>query len=329
MVMKIVPFSNDYVEEAAALVATRYHAERGINPLLSAQFESPSAIIPRLQDVVGKMPGVAAIRENRLAGFLIGFLCPLFRGVRGAFIPDWGHATDGIRVYDTYREMYASLACNWIADGRFTHAIQFFAHDREAIEAWFSSGFGMVVVDALRDLSPAQGSKVEVEIRRASIVDREVVKSLELDLHRHLAAAPTFLPLILDHGRTSREEWLADAKNALWLAYLDGEAIGFMCIEPSRQEGLPISDDVTASITGAFIRQSLRNGGVGTTLLNQVLEWARSNGYQKCAVDFESANIRGAGFWLKHFQPVCYSLARRVDERIAWANERREENDCW
>jgi len=51
MTMKIVPFSRDYVEEAAALVATRYQAERGINPLLPVQFEASSAILPRLQDV--------------------------------------------------------------------------------------------------------------------------------------------------------------------------------------------------------------------------------------------------------------------------------------
>jgi hypothetical protein len=34
-------------------------------------------------------------------------------------------------------------------------------------------------------------------------------------------------------------------------------------------------------------------------------------------VDFEPQNIPAAHFWLKHFQPVCYSLIRHVDERIA------------
>ena len=40
-------------------------------------------------------------------------------------------------------------------------------------------------------------------------------------------------------------------------------------------------------------------------------------GYVRCAVDFEPENVLGARFWLRAFQPVCYSLFRQVDERAA------------
>ena len=102
-----------------------------------------------------------------------------------------------------------------------------------------------------------------------------------------------------------------------------------MRVEPSTHYNLAISDDVTVSITGAFTKKTARGSGVGTALLNQVLDWAKANGYQKCAVDCESANIPGSRFWLRHFQPICYALVRCVDERLAWANERREEKDVW
>jgi hypothetical protein len=70
------------------------------------------------------------------------------------------------------------------------------------------------------------------------------------------------------------------------------------------------------------LRQGHRHGP-----LNRSLEWARSEGYERCAVDFEPMNVLAARFWLRYFSPVCYSLVRHVDERIAWAHERREKRE--
>jgi hypothetical protein len=44
-------------------------------------------------------------------------------------------------------------------------------------------------------------------------------------------------------------------------------------------------------------------------------------------VDFESANLPGSAFWLRHFEPVAHSLMRRVDSRLAWAHAERDEAD--
>jgi GNAT superfamily N-acetyltransferase len=67
----------------------------------------------------------------------------------------------------------------------------------------------------------------------------------------------------------------------------------------------------------AFTKASARSKGVATALLNRSLEWARSQGYERCAVDFETMNFLASRFWLKWFEPVCYSLVRCVDERLA------------
>ena len=34
-----------------------------------------------------------------------------------------------------------------------------------------------------------------------------------------------------------------------------------------------------------------------------------------CSVDFESANLPGSKFWLRHFEPVAYSIIRHIDPR--------------
>lgn len=327
--MKIIPFRSEHIEQAAALVAVQYQAERSHNHLFPARFEQADAIMPQLQGLAEKVPGVAAICHNRLIGFMLGFRASVFQRIRGVLSPDWGHATDGSDSHTIYRAMYAELSKTWIANGCFTHAIQLYAHERDAQETWFSLGFGIRGMDALRDLGPVKHSNVD--IRRAEQDTIDALMPLEIELNRHLATSPIFLPLTstFEETRTSRNTWLSDPKHALWLAYRNNGPVGFMCVEPSPQYGLPISDDMTISITGAFTKTTLRGHGVGTALLSQVLDWARENGYQKCAVDCETANIPGYAFWCRHFQPVGYSLVRCIDERLAWANEHREEPYLW
>ncbi len=78
-----------------------------------------------------------------------------------------------------------------------------------------------------------------------------------------------------------------------------------------------IYDEKTTSISGAFTREKARGGGIATALLNRSLEWAHAAGYERCAVDFEPMNPLATRFWLRHFEPVCYTLIRHVDKREA------------
>jgi GNAT superfamily N-acetyltransferase len=173
------------------------------------------------------------------------------------------------------------------------------------------------------------GSEADIEIRRAGLEDIEQAVMLDQALHRHLVTAPIFV--IEEHapplspptlgGMKGGEQWLANSANALWLACRDGEAVACMGLEPSNPTACYIiRDEKTISITSAFTRESQRNKGIATALLNHSLAWARSVGYDRCAVDFEPQNIPAVRFWLRHFQPVCYSLIRHIDERVVSAH---------
>jgi GNAT superfamily N-acetyltransferase len=111
------------------------------------------------------------------------------------------------------------------------------------------------------------------------------------------------------------------------MASKDGEVVAYLQFEPSEQLVLPTSARSIVAITGAFTREELRGTGIGTALLQTGLQWARSAGYTHCSVDFESANLPGCAFWLRHFEPVTHSLMRRVDARLAWANAERGDSD--
>ena len=320
--IEIVPFSEDHLEEAAALVAVRYREERNLNPILPARFEDAAAVLPILHNNTRRQTGVVARREGKLIGFLTGFMSS-FREVRTAYIPYWGHGAGSGNRQETYRVLYASLARHWVANGYFAHIISVLAHEQEVMDTWFSLGFGMDNIDALRDVSPIEGVTAEVEIRLASQEDVDAVMSLALANHWYLTATPIFRPMFGHEKREHIEQQLSDTKIAWWLAYQDGDVVGCIRVVSSskRESTIPTADKNTCGITAAFTKEEFRRRGVATALLKHSLEWAHSTGYTRCAVDFESANNLGSRFWLKHFQPVGYSLVRRLDERIAWAHE--------
>ncbi len=316
MSLEIVPLRDGHLEDAAAMVTARYRALREGAPSLPSRYEDISSILPLLRDLAGQAPGVVAVRDGRLVGFLLGMVLPTFRGKRSAYSPEWANAAQAGDSREVYREMYARLSAGWVADGCFTHVTTLLAHDREAIDAWHWLGFGLTSVDAIRDLMPVQGGMADVVIRHAGLEHIEQAVTLDQALHRHLAAAPVFL--VDEHGSEFYEQWLANSANALWLAYRDGEVVACMGLEPSNPTACYIvRDEKTVSITSAFTRESQRNEGIATALLNHSLVWARSVGHERCAVDFEPQNISGSRFWLRHFQPVCYSQIRHVDERVA------------
>jgi len=317
MSLDIAPLQDEHLADAAALVTVRYRALRERAPSLPSRYEDVSSILPPLRDLAGQVPAVVAMRDGRLAGFLLGMVLSEFRGKRSVYSPEWANAARAEGSREIYREMYAHLSARWVADGCFTHLITLLAHDGEAIGAWHWLGFGLAAVDAIRDLTPVQGSMADVVIRRARLEDGEEAMTLSHALQRHLAAAPIFLRSIEKQGRAFHEQWLANSVNVQWLAYRGGQAVACMGLEPSSPDACYVTrDEKTVSITSAFTKESERNTGIGTALLNHSLDWARSVGYQRCAVDFEPQNISAARFWLRHFQPVCYSLIRRLDERV-------------
>jgi len=110
MSLEIVSLQDEHLEDAAALVTARYRALREQVPSLPSRYEDASSILPLLRDLAGKAPGVVAMRDGRLAGFLLGMVLPEFRGKRSVYSPEWANAADAEDSGETYREMYAHLS---------------------------------------------------------------------------------------------------------------------------------------------------------------------------------------------------------------------------
>jgi len=313
MPITVVPLKKEHLTDAAALVSRRYEGLREQVPTLPPRYAEIDTLLPLLQDISVAGPGVVAIDRGRLTGFLAGWLIPSFRGKRSAFSPEWANGADLADSQHIYAEMYTHLAATWVAEGYGTHLIGMLDNDQDGIKGWHWFGLGMIAADAMRDLRPAQGCDADVDVRRAGLEDLEQLTTLDEALHQHLAASPTFLPHEETHDRYFYEEWLQNPAKAVWLAYQGAEAVGYIGLGPASEEASTIIRDAkTTSVEGAFTRDGARGGGVGTALLDRALEWARNAGYERCAVDFEPMNPLATRFWLRHFEPVCYTLIRHL-----------------
>lgn len=327
----IVTYQNmiiQHVEACARLFSRNYRAARSKVPCMPECYENHERIVPLLTDLIKRAPGTVALKHGELVGYLAGQLLHEWRGRRTVYAPFWAHAADEAGHEQIYRKMYAHLSSQWIANGCFTHLITALAHDKETREALSWMGFGMVVVDTMRDMTRIHIPALDIRIKQADVNDLEKIVALDNKLAMYLAGSSMFLPLIEKRKKPYHEEWLAKPSHALWLASLAGETVAYLKMCPLDMNYL-VTDEKTIWIQGAYTTEHARGKGIGTRLLDHALAWAQEQGYERCAVDFESDNALACAFWLHHFQPVCFSLSRHVDPRIVWAHADREDKHFW
>jgi GNAT superfamily N-acetyltransferase len=336
MTFKVVAFTQAYCNEAAELAAQRGADLMRITPALPPLCCDPATFLPQIQDLAQRVPGVAALRNGRLCGYWLAFVIPEFRGLRSAYSPDWANGADTDEAAAIYQAMYAHLSPTWLANGCFLHLASVNASARAALDGLYWQGFGLNVIDSIRDLTslaraaPLAQPVEQLVIRRATPDDVDAVLGLSNALQRHLAAPPIYLALNHLESRTDIVEWLSEPGNAKWLALLEGELVAEMGFAPANQwVSSLIRTQSTISIVSAYTRPEARKHGLGARLLDHGLAMARDAGFAHCAVDFESANTEGARFWMRHFQPFCFSVMRYVDQRMGWAHAQRDAGHMW
>ena len=193
MSLKIEPFSDHHLQDAALLVADRYHGLQAVVPSLPAQYGEVSHLLPMLAELRESASGVVAMDGDDLVGFLLSITIDDFHGRRTVLSPEWANSAVSGRSGRVYEAMVASAAADWYADNVTSFLPVLFADDHEAADTLFRLGFGMLAMDAMRDLSPPQGFVADVRITRATLNDLEPMLALSTSLVKHLQAAPVFL----------------------------------------------------------------------------------------------------------------------------------------
>jgi GNAT superfamily N-acetyltransferase len=318
--IEIIPLAKEHMEAAAALVMARYQEGRKLNPLWPDKYHRTDDMVPVFCHREEERVGVAAVRCGKVAGFITSIPYDSY-GLPVVWIPEWAHGAEASERGYLYRRMYTALADYWVARGRLKHGIKAFAHEQDVMDALFATGFGMNGMDAMRGISALPGPHTKIKIRRANAHDTGVLMELLRLLAGHLRVSPVFayFPATrIEAGLEEFQKQLEDEKTAIFLAYEGTEIIGFMRAGfPSLEEfNMPAYDEKTCAISIAYTREAWRGKGVAAALLSRVLAWGNERGCTRCTVDFESANMPGSRFWLSHFQPVCYNLARHIEHRV-------------
>lgn len=338
MSTEIVPFHVGMLPAAAELLSRRHARDRAMMPLLPARFEQPRMAQAAVREVwsTPHTSGVAAWRDGRLVGYLLGQAKFETHRGRHVWIPLPGYALGEGEPADLYAELYAAAGPEWLRLGAFDHYLMMPAEDRDGLNAWFSLSFGKEQAHAILSLTgplPERPAVPGVVIRRAGEADRDAfVGDMSPILRRHMAGPPVWAASLPERVEPMREgfvEMLTDESARVWIAEAEGNGddsgrmLGYVLLYPAS----PSDDNLTVSVSErtvllevAAIRPEARGRGIGQALAVAGLADAAALGYRVCITDWRTPNIEANRFWPKlGFRPAVYRLARKVDPRIMWA----------
>lgn len=311
--MNIVTFEKQHIEEAKALAFANYQEERSIVDTLP-EIER----IPDLGWFAENGLGVAALEDGEMVGFLccVGPFDNAFASqVKGIFSPIHAHGALSEDRELIYRRMYQAAAEKWVSKGILYHAIGLYAHDSQAIGAFFQYGFGLRCIDAIRPMNRIHCPSAPGFTYRLLPKDEVgAVQQMRVQLSAHLGESPCF---VYDSPQMVKD-WISKAEKRdtqVFVAEHAGTAVAFVEVGEDGENFLTEVPSMK-NICGAFCLPQYRGTGLFANLLNFTVEHLRKEGVMRLGVDYESINPTASGAWGKYFTPYTHSVVRRIEADI-------------
>jgi len=199
--------------------------------------------------------------------------------------------------------MYQAAAEKWVAAGALAHCVTIYAHDETAKQAWFTYGFGMRCMDAVKLLEPGETSGDFFELPRERLRD---IQALGRALNRHYTESPFFM------NRRFSPDVREDAR--FFVARRKAKNVAFLKIRGSGESFASRVPDMM-NVCGVYAISEVRGTGLYAGLLRYAETVLVNEGYVRLGVDYESFNPNTLYFYPKRFTVYTNSLVRRIDER--------------
>lgn len=293
--LEIRPYSEDYREEAARLLAARYTRERVAEPLL-----------PEVDDFAAHIPageGAVATRGGEVVAYLIGSV----RADRA----EVGVAGVAATEPEAVRDLYAYLARTWPP----RHQAIVPASECAVVDAFFRLAHGLQFMLAVRETEPAVPVDFGGTIRRGTPDDLKAVADFDRILWTLQADSPSFSgldPTAEDFEAEWADLWDDPLFPLQVVAQRDGRVIGHALLYRRPSGDLRIPDD-NVDLAHAATLDDVRGSGAGLALTAHVLNWAHEHGFRSITTDWRCVNLPSSRFWPKRgWRPTHYRLYRAV-----------------
>ena len=318
--LEVVPFADEHLDVAARLLAARHARDRRAEPLLAKRFEDPASAREELEREWRSegASGAAALRDGRLAGYLIGASRESEIWGKNVWVELAGHA---VEEPEDVRDLYALAAAGWVEQGRTRHYMLVPMTDPALIDAWFRLGFGQQQAHGIQEVpararhSPPNG----LEIRRPSVDEIGSFFELDLALPRHQRSSPVFSNRPLPTKEEIREEWLdtlsKDEEDVL-VAFRDGKPLAVWSVyvggPTSHFRGVAWPDRASYLAYASTLPEA-RGSGIGVALTEASLARAAERGESAMVTDWRVTNLLASRFWPKRgFRSFFLRLYRSI-----------------
>ena len=308
--LEIVPFADEHLDAAAALLAARHDRHREAEPLLP-EARDFAAELEREWHAEGAS-GAFASRGGKAVAYLIAAPKPIPGGLSWMLAGVAGLAIEGDP--EPMRDVYAAAAQRWVDEGHMRHAAFVPSSEPELVDAWFRLSFGASSALAARETSGEQPFDGSVEIRRGTADYNDETARLELAMSAAMQPGPSFSSIALQTQEEVAAEWREDPdidQYELFVAERAGRIVGHFLLY-RRPPDLRVPDG-SIDLAQASTEPEARGTGVGRALTTHVLRWADENGYPVMTTDWRMTNLWASRFWPRRgFRPSFLRLYRAL-----------------
>lgn len=315
-------FQADALDDAARLLAARHATQREIEPGLDPAFEDTTTARAAIEGLLASdgAAGAMATRGGTCIGYLIGTPRAATWGPN-VWVEGAGHALAADET-EVLRDLYASLAADWVGAGITSHYAVVPATDPLLVDTWSRVGFGQMHTHAIREVpgpDDVWATRPRITVRRAERRDIAMLGRLELVLQEHQRASPVFsgAPLTtLEDAVTEFEEDFDDPRFTTFVAEHEdlvvGSAVACSIAESSEHRGIVRPSD--AGFLGfAAVVPEARGLGAGRALGEAVLSWSRDAGYASVVTDWRETNLLSSRTWPRlGFRPTFRRMFRAI-----------------
>jgi len=283
--MEIVPFSEQHVAAAAALLADRHQRHRAAEPLMQAEIDFRAEIAALL--------AAGATGAFTDGAYVLGKPGPTEH--RGPNI--W---LDAARDPELLRDVWATAAAGWFEQGLKEHYALVPAPDEPLVDAWFRLGFGAQHAYGVMDVPEREWPP---EVREATEDDIGALVAIGPLFSRHHRQSPIFSEFPEQTEDEVRTDILADFghEDVTNLVYeVDGRIVGnfYVCPIELAETHSGLARPPGASFIGfAVTAPEVRGSGAGVALTDASFAWSRERGYGTIVADWRATNLAASRFW--------------------------------